>query len=253
MMSKYVKTDISTLEHTGLQYLQFFEMLGSHLYPSSYFEIGTSGGNSLAAFKCDALCVDPRFRIETAPPLNRERTLFFQMTSDNFFKKYSIKDSFPAGPDICFLDGLHKFEFLLRDFINTEAACRPNSIILMHDCLPVNERMAERTMRTDETEPESTRSAWTGDVWRMLPTLKQHRPDLRIVLLDCGPTGLVACTRLDPTSKVLIRNYDRIVDETMNLSLNTLGLDQLWRIFPTIDTRLLAQHPDDLSAIFNIA
>jgi len=160
---------------------------------------------------------------------------------------------FPAGPDICFLDGMHRFEFLLRDFINVEAACRPNSIILMHDCLPTNERMTERTMRVDETEHESTRWAWTGDIWRILPALKQHRPDLRIMVLDCGPTGVVACTRLDPASRVLTRDYARIIDEGMNLSLNTLGLDKLWRMFPTIDTRRLSQHPEDMTAIFNIS
>jgi hypothetical protein len=241
------------LDHSGIQYIEFLGILDTNLRPSSYFEIGTSGGGSLAAFTCDAVCVDPQFRIEAAPPLNRKRTLFFQMTSDEFFGSQRMRDYFPSGPDICFLDGLHLFEFLLRDFINAEAACRPNSIILMHDCLPVNERMAERTMRVDETEDPSTRSAWTGDVWRILPALKQHRPDLRIMLLDCGPTGLVACTHLDPASSILVKNYDRIVDDGMNLSLNTLGLDQLWRMFPTVDTRRLAAHPEDITAMFNIS
>jgi hypothetical protein len=253
MMVEYMKSEFGNLVHSGLQYLEFFELLGERLNPAAYFEIGTSEGYSLARVKCDALCVDPHFAIGAAPPLNRNRTMFFQMTSDDFFKSHAIRDMFPLGPDLCFLDGMHRFEYLLRDFINTEAACRPNSIILMHDCLPLNHRMAERTMRGDDTEDESTRYAWTGDVWRILPTLKQHRPDLRIMLLDCGPTGLVACTNLDPTSKVLSGNYDKIVDQGMNLSLNTLGLDKLWRIFPTIDTRRLAEHPEDITAIFNIS
>jgi hypothetical protein len=253
MMLEYMKTDFDGLVHSGLQYLTFFKLLGSELRPSSYFEIGTSGGGSLAMFDCDAVCVDPQFRITDAPPLNRKRTLFYQMTSDDFFRTYSVRQAFPSGPDICFLDGLHRFEFLLRDFINTEAACRRNSIILMHDCLPTNERMAERTMRVDETEDAATRSAWTGDVWRILPVLKQYRPDLRVMLLDCNPTGVVACTSLDPISKVLTQNYDKIVDDAMNLSLSALGLDQLWRMFPTINTQRVAQKPEDLTAIFNIA
>jgi hypothetical protein len=253
MISEYIKKTTAPLQHNGIQYLEFLAKLSANLSPASYLEIGTSGGMSLAAFDCDAICIDPHFRIETAPPLNRTRTFFFQMTSDNFFKAHDVRAFFPSGPDVCFLDGLHRFEFLLRDFINAEAACRPNSIILMHDCLPVNQRMAERAMRVDESEHPSTRSAWTGDVWRILPALKQHRPDLRIMLLDCGPTGLVACTRLDPSSRVLPRNYDRIVDEMMNLSLSSLGLEELWHMFPTLDTRRLTEHSEDISAIFNIS
>jgi len=253
MIVDYIKPATDSFVHMGLLYIDLFRLLDGNLHPSSYFEIGTSAGDSLTAFGCDALCVDPNFRIETNPALGRKRTMFFQMTSDEFFSSYRLRDYFPDGPDICFLDGMHRFEFLLRDFINAEAACRPNSIILMHDCLPNNVRMAERTMRVDETEDESTRSAWTGDVWRILPTLKQHRPDLRIMALDSGPTGLIACTRLDPASNVLRKNYDRIVDEAMNLSLPALGLDHLWRMFPTIDTRRLSEHPEDVTAMFNIA
>jgi hypothetical protein len=253
VIADYIKPASNSLAHSGIQYLEFLEILNANLRPSSYLEIGTSEGSSLKAFTCDALCIDPQFRIQAAPSLNRKRTLFFQMTSDDFFRSQHVGDYFPNGPDICFLDGLHRFEFLLRDFFNAEAACRPNSIILMHDCLPVNERMAERTMRVDESEDRSTSSAWTGDVWRMLPALKQHRPDLRIMLLDCGPTGLVACTHLDPASSTLMKNYNRIVDDGMNLSLTTLGLDQLWRMFPTIDTRRLAGCPEDITAIFNVS
>jgi hypothetical protein len=253
MMVQYIKTGFDKFVHSGVQYLEFLELLAKSLCPTSYMEIGTAEGTSLAKMKCDALCIDPNFRIATAPALTRRRTLFHQMTSDEFFATYNVRDIFPAGPDICFLDGLHRFEFLLRDFINIEAICRRNSLILMHDCLPVNERMAERTMRIDEGEDPSTRSAWTGDVWRILPTLKQHRPDLRIMALDCGPTGLIACTHLDPDSGILARNYDRIVDDGMNLSLGSLGVDQLWRMFPMMDTRRLRERPEDITAIFNIA
>jgi hypothetical protein len=253
MISAYIKQDTDTLNHFGFQYLEFLRILDTNLRPSTYFEIGTSEGNSLAAFTCDAVCVDPTFRIQSAPALNRGRTFFLQMTSDAFFRSYGVRHFFPSGPDICFLDGLHRFEFLLRDFINTEAACRRNSIILMHDCLPTNERMAERTNRLDESEHESTRHSWTGDVWRILPALRQYRPDLRIILLDCGPTGLVAVTRLDSDSRVLKDNYDKIVDDTMNLPLSGLGLKQLWRLFPTIETRRLVERPEDITAVFNIA
>jgi hypothetical protein len=252
MIREYIKT-VDSLVHNGLQYLDFLAILDTTLKPACYLEIGTCEGQSLARFKCDVLCIDPKFVIELSPLRDRRRAFFFQMGSDEFFKAHRVRDFFPTGPDICFLDGMHRFEYLLRDFINAEAACHRNSIILMHDCLPSNERMAERNNRLDEAEDIATRSAWTGDVWRVLTVLKKHRPDLRVMQLDCGPTGLIAVTNVDPTSKLLSHDYNKVVDEAMNLSLSALGLNQLWKLFPTVDTARLAAHPEDITAIFNIA
>ena len=253
MIEEYIKSDVGSFVHTGVGYIEFFHAINRNLHPNSYFEIGTSGGESLKAFPCDALCVDPQFIIEASPLGNRRRSFFLQMTSDEFFRTQAVRNFLPDGPDICFLDGMHRFEFLLRDFINAEAACHRNSIIFLHDCLPMNERMAERLARFDETEDISTSYGWTGDVWRILPALKKYRPDLRIILLDCGPTGLVAVTNLNPDSMALAENYHRIVDETINLSLAILGLKQLWSMFPMIDTRRLVSQPHDITAVLNIA
>lgn len=252
MISQYTYLDRQGMSPKGINYLDFFTIVFEALGPTAYLEIGTNEGNSLEAFRCDALCIDPCFRVQGAPIAGRSRALFFQMTSDYFFTHYRVRDYFPNGPDVCFLDGLHKFEFLLRDFINAEAACRKNSIIFLHDCLPTNERMAEREMRFDETEDVRTRGAWTGDVWRILPALKKFRPDLRVLLLDCAPTGLVACTGLDPKSTVLSENYNSIVDEVGSYSLGSVGIDGLWAVFPAVDTRKLCSNRADISGILSI-
>ena len=159
------------------------------------------------------------------------------MSSDEFFAEYDVRVFFPRGVDIAFLDGMHRFEYLLRDFMNTERCCHDRSLILLHDCLPVNLRMAERKWLTDPAEQESTRSWWAGDVWRLLPILKKYRPDLRMRFLDCPPTGLVAVTNLDPRSAVLRRSYYTILDEFSCLDLSSYGLDQLWSLFPTLNSR----------------
>ena len=186
------------LRHDGIGYLNFMATLSQHLRCRNYFEIGTAAGHSLRAFRCDAVCVDPRFKVSQDVLQGRRRAHFFQMTSDAFFNHYSLRLFLPGGADVAFLDGLHHFEALLRDFINTERFCHDRSVILLHDCLPLNERMAERDFREDEAEDADTRTAWTGDVWRLLPILQKYRPDLRVQQFDCGPTGLIACTRLAP-------------------------------------------------------
>jgi hypothetical protein len=252
MINDYLKPGAEPFVHSGINYVQFFQLLASRLQPSSYFEIGTNEGRSLAAFPCDALCVDPEFKIAASPLKQRRRSFFLQMTSDDFFAQHRVRDFFPDGPDICFIDGMHRSEFVLRDFINTETACRTNSLIFLHDCLPLNERMALRVVRNDAAEDPATREWWTGDVWRILTIFKQFRPDLRVLYLDCKPTGLVGVSNLDPGSRVLRSSYHQAVDQAMSLSLGSFGLKQLWNLYPTLDTAKLTQHPEDVTALFNI-
>jgi SAM-dependent methyltransferase len=223
--------------HRGVHYLDFLQALSASISPASYLEIGTATGASLARFACDAICIDPALHLNGNSIRQRTRALFFQMTSDDFFAQYDLLEMFPNGLNVAFLDGMHHFEYLLRDFINTERCCRQHSLILLHDCLPVNMRMAERELRIDPDEAEETRLWWTGDVWRLLPALKKYRPDLRVTFLDCPPTGLVAITNLDPQSAILQQEYRLVVDEFGAVDLSSYGLKRLWSLFPTLDTR----------------
>ncbi len=215
----------------GVPYLEFLRLVAASLRPRSYLEIGTEAGSSLRQFECDALCIDPRFQITQDPLLNRSRTLFFQMTSDDFFANHDPRRFFPDGVDVGFLDGLHHFEALLRDFMNFERCSHENSIALLHDCLPTDLAMTQRAPRWD---------SWTGDVWRILPALRKYRPDLRILLLDCPPTGLVWCGGLAAGSTILRDNYAEIVGEFSRPALDEFGLLRLRSVFPLVDTRRLA-------------
>jgi len=245
----YRKEIGTELKHTGVEYLDFMATLSLNLSCRSYFEIGTDTGNSLKAFRCDAVCIDPHFRVSQDVLEGRRRAHFFQMTSDEFFEHYDLKTYLPRGIDVALLDGLHHAEVLLREFINTERFCHDRSVILLHDCLPLNERMAERAQRVDETEDPATRYWWTGDVWRLLPILRKYRPDLRVQQFDCPPTGLIACARLDPYSRVLSEQYQSILDEFGKSSLSDFGFGRLWNLFPTIDTAKLTGEPSDLPAV----
>ena len=227
----------NSLRHKGVDYLDFLEAIANFLVPSSYLEIGTQNGASLARFECDALCIDPTFQLSGSPTGSRKRTFFFQMCSDAFFAEYDLNQFFPRGIDIAFLDGMHQCESLLNDFINTEHYCHHRSLILLHDCLPVNLRMAERSERVDDAEDPSTRFWWTGDVWRLVPILKKYRPDLRIHYLDCPPTGLVAVTNLNPASNTLLNHVYSILDEFSEIDLFSYGLNHLWSLYPTLNSR----------------
>jgi len=227
--------------HGGVRYLEFIKFLAQQIAPSSYFEIGTRMGASLSQVDCDAICVDPAFAVSTNVIKKRRRSFFFQMTSDDFFASYDIRQFFPEGVDLAFLDGMHQFEFLLRDFINAEKACRNDSVIFLHDCLPHTKNITNRVQ---------TPGAWAGDVWKVLPILKKFRPEIKVVMFDCPPTGLVACTNLNPNSSVLSEMYDQVVAEYLDVT--DLPSD-LHSMYPRGDTKALFEHPETLDAILPVS
>jgi hypothetical protein len=244
-------TQAAHLEHCGIYYLDFLGMLNRQLSPRTYFEIGTDTGASLERFSCDAVCVDPTFRVERNVWAPRRRSFLFQMTSDDFFRDEDLRLYFPKGPDIAFLDGMHLFEYLLRDFINVERLCHPRSLVLLHDCLPLSARMAERAYRGGDEDEGVYQWAWTGDVWKILYAFHRFRPDLLVSYIDCPPTGLVAVRRLDPSSTVLSAGYEEVAAEVGRIELDKPGLAELWSLYPTFNSRALDTASHNLSAVFS--
>ena len=229
--------------HSGVDYRQFLSFLDRQMLPRSYLEIGTHQGDSVASINCDAICIDPKFMISRDVVGQRRRTFFFQMTSDDFFEEHDPRKL--VGPvDLGFLDGLHHFEALLKDFINFERHSHPGSLALLHDCLPLNTRMAGRVHEPGpDSEPQATRGFWTGDVWRALVALREFRPDLLIFGVDCPPTGLIVCAKLNSRSTDLMFKFESILSKYRDLSLDDLGLDRLWGIIPILSSREILAQP----------
>ena len=236
----------------GVPYLDFLTALHTHLTPRTYLEVGTETGSSLALAGCDAIAVDPQFQLEVTATGNRRRTFFFQMPSDTFFATENVRELLGRPVDMVFLDGMHRFEFLLRDLIGTEAACHPRSLILLHDCVPLNPRMALRQWLPGDPSETETAPFWTGDVWKLLPILKKYRPDLRLHVLDCPPTGLVAITRVDPASRILTDCYYDIIDEHAATVMDENRLRSLWEELEMTDSGPLCEEPDRLTELFSL-
>jgi hypothetical protein len=227
----------------GVSYFDFLAALHTHLMPRTYLEVGTESGYSLALAGCDAIAVDPQFQLKASPTANRRRTFFFQMPSDTFFATENVRELLGRPLDMVFLDGMHRFEFLLRDLIGAEAACHSRSLILLHDCVPLNPEMALRKHRP---------ISWTGDVWKLLPILKKYRPDLRLHVFDCPPTGLVAVTRVDPASRILADCYYDVVDQHAATVMDGDRLRSFWEELELTDSRPLCEEPDRLTELFSL-
>ena len=107
-----------------------------------------------------------------------------------------------APPDFAFIDGMHRFEFALRDFMNIERHAHAATLVVVDDIFPCHPRQAERTRQT---------RVWTGDVWKLAQCLREVRPDLLLVGLDTAPTGLLLIAGLDRDNRVLWDNYNPFV------------------------------------------
>ena len=97
----------------------------------------------------------------------------FRMNSDEFFFKYpNIKF------DVVFIDGLHHYEQVQKDTINSIKHLNKKGIILIHDILPRN--------KFEEFVPRK-QLVWSGDVWKVAVELTNNRNcKFKIVNIDHG-------------------------------------------------------------------
>lgn len=212
----------------GMSYWKFLSALHEQLQPQTYLEIGVNDGASFKLAHCASIGVDPRLALTADVAANKPSCLLFEETSDAFFAHRDPTALFGQPVDIAFLDGMHLLEFLLRDFINVERHCRPNSIILLHDCLPPHISMTTRDSGAMWDNPLPYKGWWTGDVWKIIPILQRYRPDLSIQLLDCQNTGLAMITKLAPDSRALGDAYDKIVAEVATGESEAEQFERYW-------------------------
>ena len=76
-----------------------------------------------------------------------------KMTSDEFFKNNS------KNFDCIFIDGLHIYEQVRKDILNSIKFLNNNGIIILHDCLP--------NKIWNQIVPKIY-GHWTGDVWKAI-------------------------------------------------------------------------------------
>ncbi|HVI32341.1 class I SAM-dependent methyltransferase [Phenylobacterium sp.] len=193
-----------------------------------YMEVGVRNGFTLGKVDCASVGVDPKFVFDRDVMGNKPSLHLYQMTSDDYFRDHDPRAVLGGPVDVAFLDGMHLFEFLLRDFMNTERVCHPGSVILLDDCLPVNIEMTEREHRPELRADRQIAGWWTGDVWKVVSILRAYRPELRIAAFDVIPTGSIAVSGLDPHSTVLADAYDEILARYGPEDLTPERFDAYW-------------------------
>ena len=75
----------------------------------------------------------------------------FRGTSDEFFLQNS------KNYDCIFIDGLHVYQQVIKDILNSIKILNNNGVIILHDCLPKS---------IGHQRVPRTRYNWNGDVWK---------------------------------------------------------------------------------------
>ncbi|HEY7052309.1 MAG TPA: class I SAM-dependent methyltransferase [Mycobacterium sp.] len=212
-----------------MDYLPFLRAVHDLIEPETYIEIGVDNGNSMSQSRCLSVGIDPAFAI------NKELRCdvrLYRTTGDEYFSRPDPLEPTGGRPfDLAFIDGLHLFEFALRDFINVERHCSARAAVIFDDVLP-------RT--SDEAARERHTYAWTGDVYVLIDVLARYRPDLAVVPVSTTPTGMLLILGVDPQSTVLADNYEAIVNEFRRPDPQMVAPELLDRMAAVDPLRVLA-------------
>lgn len=173
----------------------FLENAHRVLQPRGYLETGVWMGNSLKLARCPAIGIDPfpDIRVELGPNHH-----VHEVTAEEFFENPAHLRDFPPI-DLTYIDGLHLVENALLDFMNIEKVAHPGAVVVIDDVFPNHPVQAQR---------HRSSKAWTGDVWKVLPILREQRPDLLLLPVDTHPTGSLVVVGLDPEDDSLWNNFD---------------------------------------------
>src|SRR5262249_10166906 len=158
---------LASLRLPGPPYRDVLRRLHELVRPRTYLEIGVETGATLALAQTAerAIGIDPdasKLRRELLPQTAR----VFHETSDAFFERTTRAQQLGAQRvDLAFIDGMHWFEYALRDFINAEAWSHAGGTIVLHDCLPLLPLTAGRERRS---------KFWVGDVWKVVSILREQ-------------------------------------------------------------------------------
>lgn len=139
----------------------------------SYLEIGCQGNLCFDAVPMmDKIGVDPK-----SGGTHKEY-------SDDFFKKNA------KYFDVIFIDGLHVYDQVRRDVVNSIKFLKPGGWIAIHDMLP-NDAISEHV-------PNISPGPWSGDVWKVAFELASSAGiEFKVIKIDCG-VGLFKVT--DPNA-----------------------------------------------------
>jgi hypothetical protein len=163
------------------------------IYPvTKYLEIGVQGGHTFLDLDFQyQVAVDPVFRFDYTKYVSN-RMVFFEEESDKYFSR-KIKCKF----DLIFLDGLHAFDQIFRDFCASIQYAHDQTIWLIDDTLPSSMLAASRNSLFCRVARKCLRQpAWMGDVFKVVYAIHDYFPQYAFATFENpGQTVIWKSTR----------------------------------------------------------
>ncbi len=209
----------------GDSYHEWLARFHQWLQPATYLEIGVQTGQTLTLAQPPtvAVGVDPDPMLQF--PLSNT-TQMFNLESDVFFEQHNLAEVMgQAKVDLAFIDGLHVFDQVLRDFMNVERFSHPGTVVVLHDVRPLD---------NISSDPDSHSNFNSGDAWKVMAALRRFRPDLTCFTIPTAPTGLGVITNLDSKNTILKERYNEVITAYQNKNYDWLmneGLSETLGVF----------------------
>jgi Methyltransferase domain len=216
------------------------DMINKKKY-ATYLEIGVFLGGLFFPIKAKRkIAVDPHFVFGKVKRMKAIRhnlsnfnSRYYEKSSDDFFRQ-NAERLFKSKPiDICFVDGMHEYEYALRDVENTLNYLQQDGVIIMHDCNP---QTAEAAMSFEYYESKNHNMAWSGDVWKTILHLRSLRKDITVFVLDVDFGLGVVCKRqpedtLPFTTEEIHNLTYNDLDKNRQQWLNLKSMEYYYRFF----------------------
>ncbi|MDP4264742.1 MAG: class I SAM-dependent methyltransferase [Bacteroidota bacterium] len=208
---------------------------------TTYLEIGVFAGGVFFPVRAKRkIAVDPEFtfgkfkrRKKILKNLSNLNARYYEMPSDDFFNQHAGQLFKDNAVDICLVDGMHEYEYALRDVENTLHYLQQDGVIIMHDCNP---QTAAAAISFEEWKNKNYEGNWNGDVWKTILHLRSLRKDITVFVLDVDYGLGIVCKR--PPEDTLsftpaqIRNftYDDLAKNRQQW-LNLKPIEYFYRFF----------------------
>lgn len=168
----------------------------------NYLEIGVFNGHIFFRIKSDfKIAVDPEFRFDSSRRFGKTiinpynvYNKYFSKTSDDFFSADAPEVFNGKQLNISLIDGMHEYDYALRDTENVLKYLSNDGVIILHDCNPL---IKSASSSYAEWEARNFSDTWNGDVWRVILHLQCLRHDVNAFVLDCDH-GLGIITKRTP-------------------------------------------------------
>ena len=250
LLKRFLKSR-SLLSLRSLETSELINDIAKIIDAHSYLEIGVETGltfNQVKIFQKTA--VDPRFLFDYQRDL-RTNLSFHEITSDVFFKKLAEKNEIKIKLfDLVFIDGLHVFEQVLKDFINSVNHINPGGVIVIDDTVPIDEFSALPSQKDCyRLRIESGRhndGSWHGDVYKLIYVLsknEKHKIHIATVTDLSNPKTVVWMedgdwSRFQIESRLVDKTFDELFENGTPKSFMPMNKKEFLKFFKMNSTAI---------------